>query len=293
MGAKIPSWDDLRVLLAVHRHESLLAAGRALGLSTSTTARRLERLERRLGRKLVVRSTTGTSLEPGALELVELAEQLEHGLAAAQRTGADPGGTVRVSAGDGFAVPMTAVLASLRRAHPETLIELISETRVADLARREADIGIRTARSTSAALVEVPLGKLSFSLFASRAYVARRLRSTRLGAADFERLDFVGYVAPLDRLPQAVWLDRLGARRFVFRSNADAALLEATRQGQGVAALADVAAAGEPELVRLECATPGPLLPVWLASHRDLRKTPRVRRVAAALEEGFRARLHP
>ena len=33
-----PLWDDLRVLLALHRTRSFLAAGRALGVSTSTAA---------------------------------------------------------------------------------------------------------------------------------------------------------------------------------------------------------------------------------------------------------------
>ena len=36
--ATTPAWDDLRVLLAVHRHRSFLAAGRALAVSTSTVA---------------------------------------------------------------------------------------------------------------------------------------------------------------------------------------------------------------------------------------------------------------
>ncbi|HEY4222156.1 MAG TPA: LysR family transcriptional regulator, partial [Myxococcota bacterium] len=46
------SWDDLRVLLAVQREKSLLAAGRSLGVSTSTVARRLDALEDALGKRL-------------------------------------------------------------------------------------------------------------------------------------------------------------------------------------------------------------------------------------------------
>lgn len=54
-----PTRDDLRVLLAVHRHGSFLAVGRALGLSTSTASRRIDALETALGRPLVHRSATG------------------------------------------------------------------------------------------------------------------------------------------------------------------------------------------------------------------------------------------
>jgi len=77
-----PPWDDLRVLLAVHRQRSFLGAGKALGVSTSTASRRIEALEAALGRPLVHRSSAGTFLEPDALELVSLAEQIELGLRA-------------------------------------------------------------------------------------------------------------------------------------------------------------------------------------------------------------------
>ncbi|MES2959059.1 MAG: LysR family transcriptional regulator, partial [Pseudomonadota bacterium] len=40
-------WDDLKHLLAVARHGSTLAAGRALGVDQSTVQRRLVELERR------------------------------------------------------------------------------------------------------------------------------------------------------------------------------------------------------------------------------------------------------
>ena len=33
-----PAWDDLRVLLTLHRHGSFLSAGKALGVSTSTVS---------------------------------------------------------------------------------------------------------------------------------------------------------------------------------------------------------------------------------------------------------------
>src|SRR3954462_3357175 len=92
-----PTWDALRVLLALHRHRSFLAAGKALGVSTSTAARRIEALEASLGRPLVHRSSGGTQVEPDALELVALAEQLELGLRAVRRDEGDQAiaGTVR------------------------------------------------------------------------------------------------------------------------------------------------------------------------------------------------------
>ena len=43
-------WNDLKYFLAVARHGSTIAAGKALGTSQSTVHRRLEELERKLRR---------------------------------------------------------------------------------------------------------------------------------------------------------------------------------------------------------------------------------------------------
>ena len=292
--AEMPVWDDLRVLLAVHRHRSFLAAGKTLGVSTSTAARRIEALEEALGRPLVHRSSGGTSVEPDALELVALAEQLELGLQAVRR---DEGarvlsGTVRVSMGEGYVRPLTQVLCELRRRHPSLELEVISEARQVDLARREADIGIRSARSSSPVLVERAVGRLRFGLYASQSYIDRRLRGGLLEVSDLRRHDFVGFEGALARLPQMQWLVIRGAARFVFRSSSDLALLEATLQGQGICMLPDASVRSVTGLVRLDVDADLPSVPVFVAFHRELRRVPRVRLVIdtldAALRDGLR-----
>jgi len=58
-NSRMFDWNDLRYFLAVAKHGSTLAAGRALKLSQSTVQRRLTALERKIGRKLVRRHPTG------------------------------------------------------------------------------------------------------------------------------------------------------------------------------------------------------------------------------------------
>ena len=288
-----PTWDDLRVLLALHRHRSFLAAGRALGVSTSTAARRIEALESSLGRRLVHRSSAGTSVEPDALELVSLAEELELGLRAVRRDEGEPAlaGTVRISMGEGFVRPATRVLSDLRRKHPALRLEVVAETRLADLARREADVGIRKLRSASPVLIERLVGRLSFALYASHAYVERRLRGGLLRAGDLERHDFVGYDGALARTPQAQWLVAHGAKQFVFRTNSDFALEEAIEQGQGIGTIAEAHGRTKPGLVRLvlDASLPAlPTMPIYLVFHKELRRVPRVRLVLDALDAALR-----
>jgi DNA-binding transcriptional LysR family regulator len=297
MENKSPAWDDLRVLLAVHRHRSFLAAGRALGVSTSTAARRIGALERSLRRTLVHRGTDGTKVDAKALPLVALAEQVEQGLDSTRRDQAGPAelaGTVRVSVGEGFVRPIARLLAEFRRTHPETQVELVSETRLADLARREADVGIRTVRSSSTVLVQKSIGALRFGLFAAEDYVERRIPSRRLDPKDFANHDYVGYEGGLGSLPQQRWLLRNGAARFPFRSNSDLAILEATLRGQGITVLAEAVARDQTGLVRLDVAGGPPAMSVFVVFHRELRGVARIQRIAAHLDRGLglRTRSH-
>jgi DNA-binding transcriptional LysR family regulator len=293
MKTKASSWDDLRILLAVHRDKSFLAAGKTLGLAASTVARRVEAIERSLGRVLVHRGNDGTRLDPDALRLVALAEELELGLASLVRDGRDAevSGTVRVSLSEGFIRPLVPLLARLHAKHPALAIELISESRVADLARGEADIGIRIVRSASAAVVSKLLGRASTGLFASREYVERRLPSARLPRDVAGLHDWVGLDASLSRLPIEQWAREYGASRFTFRSNSVLAIEQALLAGMGVGLMGVVQGTSLPGLVQLDIEHPPPHVDVFLAFSRDARKTPRIRVVAKEIEADARRQL--
>src|SRR5262249_14598160 len=108
-GAGIASdamdWDDVRVFLAVARHGSLRAAGRALGWSQPTVGRRLVAFEATFGgRTLFDRLPEGLRLNAAGEALLPAAEQLENAALSLERrrVAASPAlsGTVRVSVGE-------------------------------------------------------------------------------------------------------------------------------------------------------------------------------------------------
>src|SRR5437867_4172714 len=70
-------WNDLKHFLAVARHGSTIAAGKALGTSQSTVHRRLEELERRIGQALVTRAASGYRLTEYGTTLLPFAERIE------------------------------------------------------------------------------------------------------------------------------------------------------------------------------------------------------------------------
>ncbi len=285
-----PSWDDLRMLLAVHRDRSFLLAARTLGVATSTVSRRIEALEKSVGRPLVHRGNDGTRLDPDALRLVALGEAFELGLEALRRDGSDDAvtGTVRLSMSEGFVRPVTQVMARLRVKHPSLAVELMSESRMVDLARHEADIGVRLSKTSSAAVISRFMGRAQPALFASRDYVQRRLPGARLSRDAAALQDWVGFDASLERLPQERWMRAYGAKNFVFRSNASIAIEQAVVSGIGVGLLMEGHATSQPSLVQLEVEDAPPSVEVYLAFHRDSKKTPRVRTVVRELEAEFR-----
>ncbi len=291
MKTETPSWDDLRILLAVHRNKSFLVAGQTLGVATSTVARRIEALEKNVGRPLVHRGNAGTVLDPDALRLVALGEELELGLAALRRVDDDEAvsGTVRISLSEGFVKPVTKLLANLRVKHPALAIELSSESRVVDLARREADIGIRIARTTSPTVISRFIGRGATGLFASRDYVQRRLPGTRLTRAAAPMHDWVCMNKELERMPHERWLRAYGATRFVFRSNSSVGIEQAVLSGIGIGLLTE--SQRTDGLVQLELEDSPPPVEVFIAFHRDAKKTPRVRAVVKELEAEIRRQL--
>src|SRR5215471_10239123 len=71
-------WDDVRVFLAVAREGSMRAAGRALGLSQPTIARRLAAFEATFGgTSLFDRLPEGLRLNAAGEQLVPAAESVE------------------------------------------------------------------------------------------------------------------------------------------------------------------------------------------------------------------------
>ncbi|MFD1627270.1 LysR family transcriptional regulator [Azospirillum griseum] len=261
-------WDDLRVFLEVARGGSLSAAARTLRLSHATVGRRLAALEAGLGRTLMERRPDGHRLTDDGEAVRALAEAMdERAQAILRREGAGGGlsGTVRVTMtqamADRFLVPR---LGSLRAAHPDLDLEIITDNRTLSLARREADLAIRLARPRQGELIGRRLATLGYGLY------------TIPGAPD----TLIGYDETLADLPEAQWLAQHGGgRRMGFRANSVLGQLAATLAGFGIAFLPCLLAAGEPGLIRLPL--PGPPLTreAWLLVHRDRKDVPRVRAV--------------
>lgn len=143
-----PIWDDLRVLLAIARAESLAGASDFLGLDATTVSRRIKGLEKHAGAALINRDRSGRNqLTQIGRQLADRAEQMEqHANAADALIGRDTplSGTVRLTAVPFLLNRLLAPwLMEFSRLHPGLNISLIPDNQNLSLTRREVDIALR------------------------------------------------------------------------------------------------------------------------------------------------------
>lgn len=186
--------DDMALFAAVARHGGLRKAAAELKTQPSTLSRRLTALEKRLGVRLVTRSSrrfvlteAGTTYYEECRRLVELAQQADAKVAHS----AQPRGLLRIAASPliGDEVLPPAISLYLRR-FAETSIEVQVSPAYVDLVRQGLDLAIRTGPlDDSSELYAQRLGESLTGVFASPEYLRCHGEPTRL--EDLERQDCI------------------------------------------------------------------------------------------------------
>ena len=283
-------WTDLRYFLAVARTGSTLAAGRALGVSQTTAARRVAALEEALELTLFERRQSGYVLTPAGEALLDSAHRVETAagafadIAAAQTR--EISGTVKLTCEELYAVTVLApILRDLREAHPGIRIELDTSDEVRDLGAGAADVALRSAKQLSGdGLVARRIAWDPWTVYCSRAYA-------ETNGIPRNRHQLKGHVliggggTHIWRYYRA-WLqenDLEGA--VVMQHNTSMGLLSSVRAGMGLAALPSFIADRDPDLIRCLPPKPGGEMGLYLITHERLRHTPRVRAVMDFLGE--------
>jgi DNA-binding transcriptional LysR family regulator len=281
-------WALIQSFLAVAETGSLSAAARQLDLSQPTLGRQVRKLEQALQLDLFHRQPRGLELTEQGQLILPAARRMAEALGeiAISAAGEDRGlgGTLRITASRLVAHHhLPPILASLRRAAPEMAIEVLPSDTAENLLFREADIAVRMYRSEQLDVVTRQIGWLPIGAFASRDYVARHglpdtpealLTHDMIG---FDRSDLI--LRSFRDMGLPVTLDH-----FVIRCDDQVAYWEFVRAGCGIGFGQLPVAARDPEIVPVFPGLDIPPLPVWLAAHDTMRRTPRVALAWAHLE---------
>ena len=236
----------IRLYIRVVETGSFSKASVGMGITQPTATKHVAALEKRLGARLLHRSTRGvTPTEVGAAyydKCKAIASQIDEADNLALLMQARLGGTLRISTSVAFGRRvLTPLVLTFMRQHPTLQVDLSFEDRYVNLVEQGIDVAVRMGRLADSQLGARYLGTNPWVLVASPAYLAAQ--GTPKKPADLgqhralvystvqgdERWHFSGAQGAAQSVSVAV--------SGPLRSNNLSALLSAARAGLGVAVL--------------------------------------------------------
>lgn len=181
MNAKLNGGIDrahaLALFATVVEQGSFSAAGRVLDMSPSAVARSIDRVEARLGVRLLLRSTRALTLTAEGQSYLQAARRILADLDDAEQLIADQGaprGRLRVSAalshGRLCVVPLLGRFVEL---YPDIFVDIALTDTLVDIAAGQADVAVRFGPLPDSALTARKLGETRRVIVASPDYLAR------------------------------------------------------------------------------------------------------------------------
>ena len=267
------SWDDLRFFLAIARHRTLTDAARALTVSHTTVARRLEQLQLQAKTELLTKTPDGFVLTERGQALRQVAERLEAEAHAAERLLVDVGpveGRLTVTTVDVVFELYWDVFSSFMRAHPEVELAVYLDNRNLDLTRRRADVAIRFSNAPSEVLVGRKLGRHLYAPYAAQSLI------DRVNSEVYADYPWILWTEDLRARMTEAWFQRNVGGRPAARVNHTMAMGQMIRAGAGAALLTEIAG-DHWGLAPIGPRLDGFELELWILTHPDLKHAERVR----------------
>jgi DNA-binding transcriptional LysR family regulator len=235
---------DMLVFAKVVELRSFTATAQRLGISRSSTSKHISRLEKRLGARLLNRTTRKLSLtEAGHAaysHCSRVAAEVEAGEIAVQRYLGRPQGLLRVSAPGAFGrLHLVPALPDYLALNSEVSIDLVLSDRLVDLVEDQFDIAISSSPLTGANLIRRDIAPIRWAICAAPNYL-ERLGSPQ-EPEDLCRHNCVFYASAAVR--GNLWpMTRKDETRVIavngnFRANNSEAVRDAAVRGLGVALL--------------------------------------------------------
>jgi len=235
------SASDIAVFVRVVELGSFTKAADALEISKAAVSKYVNRLEQRLGARLMHRTTRRLTLTEAGQALygrssAALAELGEAENDVAQLTG-KPRGMLRVSAPTYFgSTTLAPHLKEFRARYPEVTLDLDLSDRLVDLVKERFDVAIRISAMHDSSLVATRLAPCPTALLGSPAYFRRH--GTPRTPADLASHEGLGY--SILRTPNE-WRFRAAKGRWLtvtirstIRCNNDFALKQLALDGLGL-----------------------------------------------------------
>ena len=270
------NWQDLHYILVVSRLGSVSAAARELGVTHSTVLRRINQMEERQGLRLFDRLRTGYVLSQEGKHLLQAAQSIEETVTGLERriAGAELQleGTIRVTTTDSVLLSVCGPhIARFQRTYPGIAIELTVTASILSLSRRDADVAIRPSRFEPERLTGERVSDFYFAHYAGADYWAAH------GHKPMAQQTWLGPNESMSGSPAGRWMrTELPEANPVLVADSFLALGDAARSNLGVALLPCAQADAMPDLVRITDPLEDYTTGLWVLTHHDLLRAPRI-----------------
>jgi DNA-binding transcriptional LysR family regulator len=247
------AWDDIAVFLALYRERTTGRAASAVGVSQPTVVRRIAALEQALKLNLFERAPSGLIPTDAANRLFDAAQRIERTVceftAEVEALSGAELNLIRVTFLDHFEQLLIPVLREFRCRWPRVQAQLLASDHIYDLARGEADIGVRGRdRPTSDELVVHELPPSGWTIYAS-AHMAGEERPR--SPSDVAGHPIAVVTGTPGTLPVYQWLEALTSDEAPpTRCNNYRAVKSTIASGGALSALPCTIGDGDPEVVR-------------------------------------------
>ncbi|GGI25801.1 MULTISPECIES: LysR family transcriptional regulator [Bradyrhizobium] len=176
---------SMKVFCLVAELKSFAAAAERLGISPAMASKHVMQLEKRLGSRLLNRTSRRVSLsESGALyfeQTRQMLESLDEVEAAVSNVTVVPRGTLRLTAPVWMANPkFSKVLADYQARYPQVRLNIDLSGRLVNLVEEGFDLALRATGTPDEALIARPITRVPFYMVATPAYLDRAKRPKNL-----------------------------------------------------------------------------------------------------------------
>ena len=289
------NWEEIKTAYQVARMGTVSGAAEVLGVHHATVIRHVDALERRLSVKLFQRHARGYKTTEAGEDLLRVAsateDQFSQLASRIKGRGEAVSGELVVTSLMELSSWMTPLLVAFQRENPDVTLRFLTGERLFRLEYGEAHIAIRAGQVPEQPdNVVQPFYQFQMGLFAHKDYIAAFGMPS--GVEEYGNHRFVGHDDAQMRAPFFKWMrEVVPAHAISFRGLHADALRVAVLEAAGIGFVDLIEGRANPDLVEVHPHLPEWDSMLWLVTHVDLHRTPKVQALLSYLKKAVKTGL--
>ena len=289
------NWEEIKTAYQVARMGTVSGAAEVLGVHHATVIRHVDALERRLSVKLFQRHARGYKTTEAGEDLLRVAsatdDQFSQLASRIKGRGEAVSGELVVTSLMELSSWMTPLLVAFQRENPDVTLRFLTGERLFRLEYGEAHIAIRAGQVPEQPdNVVQPFYQFQMGLFAHKDYIAAFGMPS--GVEEDGNQRFVGHDDAQMRAPFFKWMrEVVPAHAISFRGLHADALRVAVLEAAGIGFVDLIEGRANPDLVEVHPHLPEWDSMLWLVTHVDLHRTPKVQALLSYLKKAVKTGL--